>query len=105
MVPPRRAIRLLETSSTAPNPPFSKPKVESTHMTMQARNRMVPAFLIKPQSLSQVCMSTVFADGIWYAGSSMTKGAASPENGFVFFKRMADTSTAATPMKYMRGAI
>ena len=69
------------------------------------QEQMVPAFLIKPQSLSQVCMSTVLADGIWYAGSSITKGAASPENGFVFFKMMADTSTAATPMKYMRGAI
>ena len=63
--PPTIAIKLLAVSSTTPKEPFSIPKVDKTHITTQAKNRIVPAFLIKPQSRSQVCINTVFADGIW----------------------------------------
>ena len=38
--------------------------------------------------------------GRWYAGSSITNGAGSPENIFVFLSIIPDTTIAAMPMKY-----
>jgi hypothetical protein len=39
------------------------------------------------------------------AGSSITKGAASPENDFVFLSMIPDSITAAIPTKYALGAM
>ena len=105
IAPPMIAIRLSAESSTMPKEPSANPKVESSHITTQARNRIVPALMIKPFSLSQTCIRTVLADGIWYCGSSITNGAGFPENGFVFFNMIAATRTATIPTKYMIGAI
>ena len=102
---PRIAIRQFSVSSTIPNAPFSKPKVERIHMITQARNRIVPAFLMKPHRRSQVCIRTVLADGMWYAGNSITNGAASPENGFVFFNMIAATRTQTIPNAYIKNAV
>ena len=41
--------------------------------------------------------------GIWYAGSSITKGAGSPANIFVFLSMIPDTMIAAIPRKYALG--
>ena len=84
--------------STNPNPPRN-------HITTQARNKIVPALMMKPFSLSHTWRRTVLACGIWYCGSSITNGAGFPENGFVFFRMIAATSTATIPMKYISGAI
>ena len=60
---------------------------------------------MKPLRRSQTCMRTVLAEGTWYCGSSMTKGAGLPEKGAVFLSIIAAQSTAAIPMKNMSGAI
>ena len=102
---PRIAIKQFSVSSTIPKEPFSNPKVERIHMITQARNRIVPAFLMKPHRRSQVCIRTVLADGMWYAGNSITNGAASPENGFVFFNMIAATRTQTIPNAYIKNAV
>ena len=102
--PPITANRLCPLSTMPKLPSSAKPKPPKNHMTTQARNKIVPALMMKPFRRSHTCMSTVFTLGIWYCGSSMTKGAGLPENGFVFFKMIAATSTATMPRKYMSGA-
>ena len=59
----------------------------------------VPAFLIKDQPRSHIERSTLPTVGQWYAGSSMTNGAGSPANSFVFFNMIPETMIANTPMK------
>ena len=98
---PMDARILSAESSTAPKLPSINPYPPRNHITIQASSRIVPAFLMNPLSLSHVWSSTVFACGRWYAGSSITNGAASPWNGFVFFRIIAETSTVATPITYM----
>lgn len=44
-------------------------------------------------------LSTLVTVGIYYAGSSMTKGAGSPANIFVFFKMMPEKIMFANPTK------
>ena len=60
---------------------------------------IVPAFLIKDQPRSHMDRSTFFKVGMWYAGSSITNGAGSPANIFVFFSMMPEITIAAIPMK------
>ena len=52
MKPPITASKLFPLSSTRPKPPFSKPNPPRNHITTQARNRIVPALMMKPFSLS-----------------------------------------------------
>ena len=49
-------------------------------------------------------LSTLLTVGIWYAGSSITKGAGSPAKSFVFFKMIPEQMIAAIPTKYALGA-
>ena len=65
---------------------------------------IVPAFLINDQPRSHVLLSTFPTVGIWYAGSSITNGAGSPANIFVFFKIIPEQMIAAIPTKYALGA-
>ena len=60
---------------------------------------MVPARLMKDQPRSQVARRTLPGAGLWYWGSSITKGAGSPEKILVFFRMTPLTTMAATPMK------
>ena len=61
---------------------------------------MVPAFLMKLQPRSHMLRRTLPRVGQWYAGSSITKGAGSPENILVFFSMIPEMMIAAMPMKY-----
>ena len=65
---------------------------------------MVPAFLMKDHARSHMLLSTLLTVGIWYAGSSITKGAGSPAKSFVFFKMIPEQMIAAIPTKYALGA-
>ena len=65
MNPPTTPMRLSALSSTMPNPSAVNPKVDSTHITTHARKRMVPAFLMKLNSLSHTWMATVRMEGMW----------------------------------------
>ena len=65
---------------------------------------IVPAFLINDEPLSHILLSIVPTVGIWYAGSSITKGAGSPTKSFVFFKIIPEHIIAAIPIKYAEGA-
>ena len=60
---------------------------------------MVPAFLMKDQPRSHMERRTLPTVGQWYAGSSITKGAGSPENILVFFRMMPETMMQAMPRK------
>ena len=60
---------------------------------------IVPAFLMKDQARSHMLRSTAPTVGIWYAGSSMIKGAGSPAKKRVFFKMMPVHRIAAMPKK------
>ena len=66
---------------------------------MEEATMTVPARLIKLQPRSQVAWNTFFALGVWYWGSSITKGAGSPANILVFFRMIPETMMAATPIK------
>ena len=61
---------------------------------------IVPAFLMKDHPRSHMLRSTFPTVGIWYAGSSITNGAGSPANIFVFFKIIPEQMIAAIPTKY-----
>ena len=52
------------------------------------------------QPRSHIERRTLLSVGIWYAGSSITNGAGSPENIAVFFSMIPETMIAAIPMKY-----
>ena len=86
-------------SSTMPKWPSTKPKLEANHTTMVESRITVPAFLMKDQPLSHMLRSTLLTVGQWYAGSSITKGAGSPANIFVFFKIIPEQMIAAIPIK------
>ena len=60
---------------------------------------MVPAFLMNAQPRSHMLRRTLPTVGQWYAGSSMTNGAGSPENILVFFKMIPEQMMAAMPRK------
>ena len=45
-----------------------------------------------------------FAPGIWDCGSSITKGAGSPEKALIFFIMIHEIITKAIPEKYIKGA-
>lgn len=51
IIPPMAARRLSVLSSTIPKLPSINPNPSRNHMITQARNRMVPALIIKPFSL------------------------------------------------------
>ena len=55
---------------------------------------------MKDQPRSHVALSTAPGVGIWYAGSSITKGAGSPAKIFVFFRIIPEQIIAAIPRKY-----
>ena len=59
----------------------------------------MPAFLMKDQPRSHMDLRTLPSVGQWYAGSSITNGAGSPANIFVFFSMMPETIIAAMPKK------
>ena len=81
----------------------SKPKPCRNHRTTVAARMTEPARLMKDQPRSQVARKTLPQAGIWYAGSSMTKGAGSPAKILVFFRMMPETDDGdAMPMKYSR---
>ena len=61
---------------------------------------IVPAFLMKDQPRSHMERRTLPSVGIWYAGSSITNGAGSPANLFVFFSMIPEMMIAAIPTKY-----
>ena len=52
ITPPIIAIRLSALSSTIPKLPSTNPNPPRNHITTQARNRIVPALMMKPFSLS-----------------------------------------------------
>ena len=52
------------------------------------------------QPRSHIERSTLPTVGIWYAGSSITKGAGSPANILVFLSMIPEMMIAAIPMKY-----
>ena len=54
---------------------------------------------MKDQPRSHMLRRTLPRVGQWYAGSSMTNGAGSPENILVFFSMMPEMMMAAMPMK------
>ena len=66
---------------------------------MVERRMMVPAFLMKDQPRSHMLLRTLPTVGRWYAGSSITNGAGSPANNFVFFKIIPEQMIAAIPRK------
>lgn len=51
-----------------------------------------------------ILLKTLPIVGIWYAGSSITNGAGSPANIFVFFRMIPEQMIAAIPRKYADGA-
>ena len=59
---------------------------------------------MKDQPLSHIDLKRLPIVGQWYAGSSITNGAGSPANIFVFLRRIPEMITAATPIKYVAGA-
>ncbi len=82
-----------------PNLPSTIPKLDVNQIKMVDRRITVPAFLIKDQPRSHMLLSTFPTVGIWYAGSSMTNGAGSPANIFVFFNIIPEQIIAAIPTK------
>jgi len=54
---------------------------------------------MKDQPRSHMERSTLPTVGMWYAGSSITNGAGSPANIFVFFRMIPETTIAAIPRK------
>ncbi len=91
-------------STSNPNLPPTAPNLDPAQITIVARRMMVPAFLIKEAPRSHILRNTLETVGIWYAGSSITKGAGSPANIRVFFKIMPEQIIAAIPTKYALGA-
>ena len=65
---------------------------------------IVPAFLMNDHPRSHMLLNTVPTVGRWYAGSSITNGAGSPANIFVFFSMIPEQIIAAIPTKYALGA-
>src|SRR5699024_1594206 len=65
---------------------------------------IVPAFLIKEYPRSHILLKILPTVGRWYAGNSITNGAGSPANSFVFFKMIPEQMMAAIPTKYALGA-
>ena len=55
---------------------------------------------MKDQPRSHIERRTLSRVGIWYAGSSITNGAGSPENIFVFLSIIPEIMIAAIPTKY-----
>ena len=88
----------MSISSVIWNPPL-KVNACKNQMRIVASVITVPAFLMNDQARSQVERSTLPTVGKWYAGSSITNGAESPENAFVFLSIMPETMIDATPMK------
>ena len=82
-----------------PKAPFSQPKPIRNHRTIVERRIIVPAFLIKDHPRSHILLRMLPSVGQWYAGSSITKGAGSPANIFVFFKMIPEQMIAAIPTK------
>ena len=70
------------------------------HTNMVERRMTVPAFFMKDQPRSHIERRTFPTVGRWYAGSSITNGAGSPANIFVFLSMIPEIIIAAIPMKY-----
>ena len=79
--------------------PSTVPKRDRNHTAIVDMSMIEPAFLMNDQPRSHIERRTLLSVGIWYAGSSITKGAGSPENIVVFFSMMPETIIAAMPMK------
>ena len=67
--------------------------------TTVAARMTEPARVMKDQPRSQVARKTLPQAGMWYAGSSITKGAGSPAKSLVFFRMIPEQMMAAMPMK------
>ena len=76
-----------------------KLNLDRNQTRMVARRIMVPAFFTKDIPLSPMLFKTSIGRGIWYAGSSITKGAGCPANIFVFFNTIPENTMAQTPRK------
>ena len=106
-ITPPIAAKILLSNCSASNIvklPSTQPNPCKNQSTMVESKMMVPAFLMKDQPRSHMLRSTFPTVGIWYAGSSITNGAGSPANIFVFFKIIPEQMIAAIPTKYALGA-
>ncbi len=95
--------RILESNCSAssiPKPPSVHPKVIRNQRTMVDSKMIVPAFLMKDQPRSHMLRRTAPTVGMWYAGSSITKGAGSPANILVFFSIIPEQMIAAIPISH-----
>ena len=99
-----RILSLSCSASSIPNEPSTQPKLIKNQSRIVDNVMIVPAFLINDHPLSHMLRSTFPTVGIWYAGSSITNGAGSPANIFVFFKIIPEQMIAAIPTKYALGA-
>ena len=87
------------------NAPSTQPKNDVNQTKIVERRMIVPAFLMNDQPRSHIERSTLPTVGMWYAGSSITNGAGSPANIFVFLRMIPETMIAAIPKKYAPVAI
>ena len=86
-------------SSTIPNPPLAKPKFWANQINIVESKIIVPAFLINDHPRSHILLRIFETVGMWYAGNSITNGAGSPANIFVFFNIIPEQIIAAIPTK------
>ena len=94
-----RTLESIWSSSNIPKEPSAHPKNERNQTTIVESKIIVPAFLMNDQPRSHIERRTFKSVGQWYAGSSITNGAASPIKGFVFFKMIPEQMIAASPIK------
>ena len=93
------AARMELSMSTMPNWPSCIPKEEVNQTAMVDRRMIEPAFFTKEEPRSYMDFRMSIGLGRWYAGSSITNGAGSPANHFVFFSTIPEKMMAAMPRK------
>ena len=104
---PTTPSRLSSSSISEPNtklPPSGKPKCDPAQIIIDERRIIVPAFLMNDQPRSHIERRIFPTVGHLYEGSSITNGAGSPANIFVFLSIIPEITIAATPIKYALGA-
>lgn len=79
--------------------PPTNPTCENVHIPIEASRMIVPAFFMYELPRSYIECIRFLKVGIWYGGSSITNGAGSLINGFVFFRMIPERTTATTPAK------
>ena len=94
-----KILSLSCSASNIPNFPSTQPKLIRNQRMIVERRIIVPAFLMNDHPLSHMLLRTFPNVGQWYAGSSITNGAGSPANIFVFFKIIPEQIIAAIPTK------